>query len=363
MLRESQLRLTLNTIGSKGAVLPKTLTFDRWSGEQLDVGDHKVPPDLSECLLQAPPLGEVTMSIQLDELAQRSPIPPAKRLPPVAKVQTPAPLALGSPPLPAAEVIQDLGSHDVFISYSVESDASTFQTVRTAFEALGLNVFNPDMDMSRLRVDGGASGELMQQHVRASKIVLAVLSRNGPIFKSPWCLMELRAAKAAGIPIIPIYNGDVSALNDIKDHINGNVNGLEQGSEIFEDLVKYIFKEQILELVSTQHASEVAKRLKEIARRIHGMPSTRNTAIKVETSRLERARHTNQLTQSRVSGMHIHLDGQPPNSEEVAAEVVSSSVFRGGGDAVSEVSAVEASATAMLESQEVASLPEYELRI
>ena len=161
----------------------------------------------------------------------------------------------------------------MFISYAVYPDAATFQTVRTAFEALGLNVFNPDIHMSRLEIDGGASGELMQHHVRASKVVLVVLSRDGPIFKSPWCLMELKAAKEAGIPIIPIYNGDDSSLMDIKNHIDGKVAGLSPGSQIYEGLVKYIFKEQILELVSTQHASDVAQRLRKLAKRIQELPT------------------------------------------------------------------------------------------
>ena len=39
-------------------------------------------------------------------------------------------------------------------------DAGTFQNVRDRFLVLGVNVFNPDMDMSRLQVDGGASGAL-----------------------------------------------------------------------------------------------------------------------------------------------------------------------------------------------------------
>ena len=188
-------------------------------------------------------------------------------------------LEAAAPPLPAISMAEDLtydldggevDEHDLFISYAVEPDASTFQIVRTAFQALGLNVFNPDVDMSRLRVAGGASGELMQQHVRASKIVLAVISRDGAIFKSQWCRMELMAAKEAGIPIIPIYNSDFSALQDIKDHIDGKVEGLGRGTEVYEQLVKYVFKEQIIELVSTQHASEVAQRLAQLADRIRG---------------------------------------------------------------------------------------------
>ena len=116
--------------------------------------------------------------------------------------------------------------HDLFVSYAVTPDAATFQVVRGQFLARDLNVFNPDVDMSRLVVEGGASGELMQRHVRGSKLVLAVFSRGGALFNSKWCCMELAAAREAGIPVVPIYNGDTTSLQDVKDHIDGKVAGL-----------------------------------------------------------------------------------------------------------------------------------------
>ena len=82
-------------------------------------------------------------------------------------------------------------AHDLFISYAVEPDKHTFVTLRDTFLALCLDVFNPDMDLA---VAGGATAELMQAHVRASKLVLAVMSRGAPIFKSQWCRAELSAA-------------------------------------------------------------------------------------------------------------------------------------------------------------------------
>lgn len=133
--------------------------------------------------------------------------------------------------------------HDLFISYAVNPDKDTFQIVRAAFQAHRLNVFNPDMDMSRLNVDGGASVELMQEHVRVSKLVLAIISRGGAIFKSECCRAELTAAKDAGIPVMPVYNGDKSSLQDVKDHIDGKVEGLGEGTDVYQTLIKYVFKE------------------------------------------------------------------------------------------------------------------------
>ena len=70
-----------------------------------------------------------------------------------------------------------------------------------------------------------------------SAIVLAIISRGGPIFKSKWCLMELEAAVDAKIPIVPIYNGDVSSLQDVKDLIDGKVEGLGKETAVYEHVI------------------------------------------------------------------------------------------------------------------------------
>ena len=36
----------------------------------------------------------------------------------------------------------------------------------------------------------------------------------------------------AGIPVIPIYNGDECSLKDIKDHVDGKVEGLGEYQEL-----------------------------------------------------------------------------------------------------------------------------------
>jgi len=160
-------------------------------------------------------------------------------------------------------------AHDLFISYSVDPSAPTFVALRDSFLTFGLDVFNPDIDMA---VPGGANAELMRANVRASKLALAVMSRDGAIFFSQWCRAELYAAKEAGIPVLPVYNGDDTALGDVKAIIMGTVPGLERDSEHWP-LVKYVFKEQIIELVSTQHATDVAARKREVAERVKALPT------------------------------------------------------------------------------------------
>ena len=83
----------------------------------------------------------------------------------------------------------------------------------------------------------------------------------------------MTAAKEAGIPVVPIYNGDSCGLTDIKDHIDGKVVGLGRETEVYNDLIKYVFKEQIVELVSTQHAADTAGRIAMLAERIRALPA------------------------------------------------------------------------------------------
>ena len=295
ILRSSQLLVTLDAVQQNGTVEPRTLEFNTryWSGEQQLDKEVRIPAGLCECFLKASPFSEEVMSICLDTLVtsqnyQRLVYQPSltascstesserRRGQSASEDESASSPEQGqrmatrpddAHPLVNPRRARSHDDHDIFISYAVDPDAPTFQTVRMAFQVLGLNVFNPDVHMSRLVMDGGASGVLMQQHVRKSKLVLAVLSPGGPIFRSPWCCLELSAAKEAGIPVLPIYNGDVSGLLQIKDLIDGRVKGLGKDAAEY-DLIKYVFKEQVLELVSTQHASENAQRIAELAQRI-----------------------------------------------------------------------------------------------
>ena len=65
----------------------------------------------------------------------------------------------------------------------------------------GLNVFNQIRDLAKADVNK----EIMQEHARNSKVVLALLSPN--YFNSKWCRYELIAAQEAGVPIVPVYSG------------------------------------------------------------------------------------------------------------------------------------------------------------
>ena len=89
----------------------------------------------------------------------------------------------------------------------------------------GLNVFNPDMHMA---VAGGATKELMQQHARNSHLMLAVMSHGGLIFDSPWCRAEMEAARDASVPIVPVYNGDMTTLKEVKSIVDQSSDQLVQ---------------------------------------------------------------------------------------------------------------------------------------
>ena len=194
--------------------------------------------------------------------------------------------------------------HDLFISYIVDPDESTFFQVKMGFEMLGLKVFNPDLGLSgflrRNGEVGGAAvdddtGEKLKRAVGASTVLLVVLRRGAPYFRSKWCRLELHAAMEARIPAIPVYDANNSALNDIKDIIDVCYKGRDAakwpehrafahdatpedvGSFLGQTgltrdavstfraevgtLIKYLFKQQIMQLVSSQLDGDEARKI------------------------------------------------------------------------------------------------------
>jgi hypothetical protein len=58
-----------------------------------------------------------------------------------------------------------------------------------------------------------------------AKAIVLVLSKEGSVFKSDLCRATLEEAIEQGIPIIPIYDSDITSPQHIKDLIEGDVDG------------------------------------------------------------------------------------------------------------------------------------------
>jgi hypothetical protein len=104
-------------------------------------------------------------------------------------------------------------AHDLFISYKSEDSEQVYNSLLTRLSEKGLNVFNSARDFA----GATPSKDLMGQHAAGSVVLLALVSPN--YFDSPWCRHEAVSAKQAGVPIIPVYSGDVRAAPSISQTV------------------------------------------------------------------------------------------------------------------------------------------------
>ena len=90
------------------------------------------------------------------------------------------------------------------ISYASKDSEHIYNSLLSRLSEKGLNVFSSARDYA----GSTPSKELMGQHIAGSVVLLLLLS---PTYvDSPWCRHEALSAKHAGVPIIPVYSGDVS---------------------------------------------------------------------------------------------------------------------------------------------------------
>ena len=148
-------------------------------------------------------------------------------------------------------------THDVFISYQSEY-TDVFLSLHLALNSMGagLNVFNQMRDLAKADVNK----EIMQEHARNSKVVLALLSPN--YFNSKWCRYELIAAQEAGVPIVPVYSGfkdSYPALLQLNDELREDA---EKGPA-----VKAAFAQNLVDVHNPEHAESVTRHLREITDR------------------------------------------------------------------------------------------------
>jgi len=115
---------------------------------------------------------------------------------------------------------------------------------------------------------------LVKRHLRGTKAIVLVLSKEGSVFKSDLCRATLEEAIEQGIPIIPIYDSDITSPQHIKDLIEGDVDGLAKGSEGYTRLVKHALKGEIFKLSGRKQTSDAAEQvhLERLALRVRALP-------------------------------------------------------------------------------------------
>ena len=112
----------------------------------------------------------------------------------------------------------------------------------------GHDVFNPTTHL--------VNGDAMQDAVTKSKIVFAAISEE--FFKSPWCQLEIEAAKENNIKVVPVFSGDDYSKKQIDKWIR-QYNGTSLG---------YIFKENVRDVLNS-YSNETETTLDQLANLIH----------------------------------------------------------------------------------------------
>ena len=72
------------------------------------------------------------------------------------------------------------------------------------------------MSSKRDLAGAAVTKDMMGRHPAGSVVLLALVSPN--YFGSEWCRYEAVSAKQAGVPIIPVYSGDVRSFAWLHQH-------------------------------------------------------------------------------------------------------------------------------------------------
>ena len=141
--------------------------------------------------------------------------------------------------------------HDVFISYRSDESDEVFLALLGVFNALECDVFNQLRDLAGEKV----SKKTMVAHAQGSKVVLALLSPK--YFESKWCRAELEGAKAAGIPIVPVFAGNENVRKEIIGLLKKFTDDKEKKAA-----VKAAFDENLIDVYNSDHIKEVVEDIK-----------------------------------------------------------------------------------------------------
>jgi len=157
---------------------------------------------------------------------------------------------LPEPPVPPKQVHR---TFNVFISHCTKDDSNeVFKVVSAFLKGKGQTVFNPTTHLTHAEKINAAA---MADAVKRSGLVVAALSRG--FFNSRWCEAEIKAAKEAGIKVVPTFSGDNHGSNQIDEWIN------EYGSHA---TFGYVFRENARDVLNKQNDGQVTRTLDYLSR-------------------------------------------------------------------------------------------------
>ena len=112
---------------------------------------------------------------------------------------------------------------------------------------MGIHVFNPTTALQH----GKPSKQLMQEHVKKSKLLMVLVSPS--YFDSEWCRAEVEAAMEANVLTVPVYSGDDYTLRAMQDLIN---------SEDHKEIRKFVFSQNLVDVNNTAFSLETIRNIK-----------------------------------------------------------------------------------------------------
>ena len=95
----------------------------------------------------------------------------------------------------------------------------------------------------------------MADAVKRSGLVVAALSHG--FFNSAWCQAEIKAAKEAGIKVVPTFSGDNHGSNQIDQWVREYRNHATFG---------YVFRENARDVLNKQNDGQVSRTLEFLSR-------------------------------------------------------------------------------------------------
>ena len=105
-------------------------------------------------------------------------------------------------PSPSTSLLPHAKRWDVFVSFTNLDLPGVAVSLLQQFMNQGLHVFNQKRDFAGAEV----TVEVMQEHVRASRVLIVLITPN--FFYSAPCRAEVEAAVASGVPVIPVHSGE-----------------------------------------------------------------------------------------------------------------------------------------------------------
>ena len=152
------------------------------------------------------------------------------------------------PPVKDEIPIPQVRHFNVFISHCTNDDSHrVFEVVSAFLRGKGKTVFNPTTHLTHAQRINSAA---MADAVKRSGLVVAALSHG--FFNSAWCQAEIKAAKEAGIKVVPTFSGDNHGSNQIDQWVREYRNHATFG---------YVFRENARDVLNKQNDGQVTRTL------------------------------------------------------------------------------------------------------